>query len=64
MTERDRAAHAGDAITHLEKPDIRVFQTTEALAHEAARVALRACAGERGCVRGLPLGRIDTAAPL
>ena len=36
MTERDHAAHAGDAITHLEKPDIRVFQTAEALAHEAA----------------------------
>ena len=36
MTEQNHAVHAGGAITHLEKPDIRVFQTAEALAHEAA----------------------------
>jgi 6-phosphogluconolactonase len=36
MTEQGRAVCADDSITHSERADIRVFQTAEALAHEAA----------------------------
>jgi 6-phosphogluconolactonase len=36
MTEQARAIHADDATAHEEGADIRVFQTAEALVHDAA----------------------------
>jgi 6-phosphogluconolactonase len=36
MTERGRAVHADDTTPHAERGDIRIFQTAETLAHDAA----------------------------
>ncbi len=36
MTERGHMANARDSITHLDRPDIRIFETAETLVYETA----------------------------